>query len=450
MLPDSVPNWAHDPEQLWIQAGLVETRYDAREGRFFDITWPRTLPLELVDEAVAKIYSRFMEEGLAVQIDLHVVTASDGLPNPHLHGLLSTRSIGEEGFSRRKNRDLDAWFRSKGGRTSRMHVAAVFNELARVYELGVGFDPRTNFQRGLNQPEDRIPASYLKSRGRVAQDMIARRSAQRAAREEWSKIQEEAGRISADIERLEQEIIREISLLPRFVPPVGVKSALLSGATWDIIASQLPIATRQIDVGRPEWLALRVSSSVLIDIGDAICLDGEIDADVALVLEAIVSAKGWPDALVATADAGRMKGSWFRRKDRIEPHGGSLPRGLALNGILELRSAARKDGASKATVERLRALLLAENRKPSAQLIRRLHIMRFDFVPPPTYEDLHCLIDDAARGPNDRPAPWEAYKISLDFSCLALASHPWGLAQRKSQMEPRLERGQVVEDRASL
>ncbi len=450
LLPHEAPEWAHDREQLWIQAGLVENRYDAREGRFFDITWPRALPLELVDEAVEKIYARFKEDGLAVQIDFHVVAASDGLANPHLHGLISTRALSREGLSKRKDRNLDVWFRSNRGRTPRQHVAAIFNELSQLHNLDVEFDPGTNAERGLPEPEDRIPASYLKSGGRVAQEMLARRSAQRAAREEWLNTQNEAERISADLEKLEHEIIREISLLPRFVPPTGVTTTPLPRGIWNAIASELPFTSNLIDVGRPEWLAVGVGSSVVIDIGDAICLDGEIDTDMALVLDAMVSAKGWPDALLLSDDANRLKGSWFRRKERIEPHGGSIPRGLALNGILELQSAARKDGASKATIEKLRALLLAENRKSSERLVRRLSIMRFDFVPPPTYEDFHRLIDDAARGPDDRPAPWEAYRISLDFSCFALASHPWGLAQRRPRPRTQSEPGQKPENRAAF
>jgi len=85
MLPNGVDTDVWTREAIWEAAQRAETRSDAREGRYFDITWPRELPTDLIERCVEELYRPLVDLGLIVQVDWETSPAEGAEPNDHLH-----------------------------------------------------------------------------------------------------------------------------------------------------------------------------------------------------------------------------------------------------------------------------------------------------------------------------------------------------------------------------
>lgn len=109
-LPPSAPNALRDLQCLCDELNKVEKRKDARTGRLFICS----LPNELVPGEWAKIVKDFIEEnfvakGLCAVAAIHRGTNRDfpSKNNPHVHIIVSTRTVGPEGFNPQKDREHD-------------------------------------------------------------------------------------------------------------------------------------------------------------------------------------------------------------------------------------------------------------------------------------------------------------------------------------------------------
>ena len=97
--PREAPEWARDRGQLWNQVEAVERRKDAQLARELEIG----LPVELTPEQRRELVREFLEDecvdrGMVADVAFH---GGDG-PNPHVHVLLTTRQIGEDGFGQKE------------------------------------------------------------------------------------------------------------------------------------------------------------------------------------------------------------------------------------------------------------------------------------------------------------------------------------------------------------
>ncbi len=105
-LPNNAPNWASNREQLWNEVERAEKRKNSTVAREFEVALPCEMNkeerIELVQDFAKQIVKR---HGCAVDINLHDDNRSQK-PNHHAHIMLSTRRLGEEGFSE-KTRELD-------------------------------------------------------------------------------------------------------------------------------------------------------------------------------------------------------------------------------------------------------------------------------------------------------------------------------------------------------
>jgi ATP-dependent exoDNAse (exonuclease V) alpha subunit len=95
LAPEGAPRWVFDREKLWNKVEAVERRKDAQLAREVEIA----LPVELKsDEQVALLrdfsHRAFVSQGMVVDLAVH----RDNPKNPHAHLLLTTRSLGAEGF----------------------------------------------------------------------------------------------------------------------------------------------------------------------------------------------------------------------------------------------------------------------------------------------------------------------------------------------------------------
>lgn len=109
-LPPSAPNALRDLQCLCDELNKAEKRKDARTGRLFICS----LPNELVPGEWAKIVKDFIEEnfvakGLCAVAAIHRGTNRDfpSKNNPHVHIIVSTRTVGPEGFNPQKDREHD-------------------------------------------------------------------------------------------------------------------------------------------------------------------------------------------------------------------------------------------------------------------------------------------------------------------------------------------------------
>ena len=109
-LPDNAPPKLRDPQQLCNGIEDAETRRDARTARQFIASLPNELPPgELV-----RIVHEFVEENF-VSYDLCAIAAihrgrnknDPSRNNPHAHIIVSTRTVGPDGFCQKKDREHD-------------------------------------------------------------------------------------------------------------------------------------------------------------------------------------------------------------------------------------------------------------------------------------------------------------------------------------------------------
>lgn len=107
MLPDSAPDTFHDSEVLWNSVEKIEKARNARFARTIIIALPKELEhssqIKMVREYVQKF---FVQHGMCADISIH--DKYDG--NPHVHILLTTRSLDHDGkwmAKQRRNYLLD-------------------------------------------------------------------------------------------------------------------------------------------------------------------------------------------------------------------------------------------------------------------------------------------------------------------------------------------------------
>ena len=107
-LPPSAPNALRDLQCLCDELNKVEKRKDARTGRLFICS----LPNELMPGEWARIVNEFIQEnfvsqGLCAVAAIHRGKLPSNHPksNPHVHIIVSTRTVGPEGFNPKKDRE---------------------------------------------------------------------------------------------------------------------------------------------------------------------------------------------------------------------------------------------------------------------------------------------------------------------------------------------------------
>ncbi|MCP8891508.1 Ti-type conjugative transfer relaxase TraA [Sphingomonas faeni] len=99
MLPDGTPEHLRDRERLWNEVEAVEIRKDAQLAREVEFALPRELDqAEGIQLAREFVKAEFVDRGMIADLNVHWDIGADGLPKPHTHVMLTTRSVGEEGF----------------------------------------------------------------------------------------------------------------------------------------------------------------------------------------------------------------------------------------------------------------------------------------------------------------------------------------------------------------
>ncbi|MFC7608956.1 MobA/MobL family protein [Teichococcus aestuarii] len=134
------------------------------------VSIPREVPPEHRLAWVQAIAAPWVDDGAAVQIDLHAPRAADGGEQPHAHLLLTLRRVTDQGLAPTKAREWNQAWREDGGRAERARI----QERANAWLAARGIDARIDLRSLVEQGEDR-PRAYGAAPGLAAVDARGRR-----------------------------------------------------------------------------------------------------------------------------------------------------------------------------------------------------------------------------------------------------------------------------------
>lgn len=109
-LPNNAPLEFYHLQNLCYEIDKAERRYDARTAREFKGSLPNELSFPEQSRIVQEyIYNNFISHGLCAIAAIHEGKNADDPKrnNPHVHIIVPTRSVGPDGFSKKKKRELD-------------------------------------------------------------------------------------------------------------------------------------------------------------------------------------------------------------------------------------------------------------------------------------------------------------------------------------------------------
>ncbi len=101
LAPADAPAWVHDRQALWTAVDAAEKRQDAQTAREVEVSLPRELTRDQQRALVtAFVQQEFVARGMVADVSIHE-GHRDAEPNPHVHILLTTRTIGPQGFGKK-------------------------------------------------------------------------------------------------------------------------------------------------------------------------------------------------------------------------------------------------------------------------------------------------------------------------------------------------------------
>lgn len=109
-LPSNAPPQYNDLQFLCDEIEKSERRYDARTAREFKCSLPNELAVDELEKIVSDFISdNFISQGICAVAAIHEGRneAAPEKNNPHVHIIIVTRTVDENGFSRKKFRDFD-------------------------------------------------------------------------------------------------------------------------------------------------------------------------------------------------------------------------------------------------------------------------------------------------------------------------------------------------------
>lgn len=156
-LPRAAPPEYGDVQTICDAIDKAEKRYDARTAKEFIGSLPNELSINEIVKIVAEFIAvNFTERGLAVIAAIHeghnVETEKHN--NPHVHILVTTRTLSADGFSNKKLRELDL---RKNVEVWREHWARLQN---RAYERN-NLNIRVSHESLEVQGKERLPTPHL-------------------------------------------------------------------------------------------------------------------------------------------------------------------------------------------------------------------------------------------------------------------------------------------------
>ncbi|WP_179381796.1 MobQ family relaxase [Jannaschia marina] len=133
LAPSHAPDWVSDRSELWNRVEEAETRKNSQVAREVRVALPDELShAERVELVRGFVREQFVERGMVADVAIHAPGREGDERNHHAHILLTTREVGENGFTA-KNRDWnkvevlaswrEAWARDTNAALERAQVA---------------------------------------------------------------------------------------------------------------------------------------------------------------------------------------------------------------------------------------------------------------------------------------------------------------------------------------
>ncbi|HAI4604752.1 MobQ family relaxase (plasmid) [Escherichia coli] len=96
LTPENAPSWCADRSVLWNAVEKAEQRRDSQLAREIELAIPREISRDVARETVlAFVRENFVIQGMIADVAFHHMDRT----NPHAHIMLTTRAVGETGFS---------------------------------------------------------------------------------------------------------------------------------------------------------------------------------------------------------------------------------------------------------------------------------------------------------------------------------------------------------------
>ena len=133
LAPSHAPDWVSDRSELWNRVEEAETRKNSQVAREVRVALPDELShAERVELVRGFAREQFVDRGMVADVAIHAPGREGDERNHHAHILLTTREVGEDGFTT-KNRDWnkvevlagwrEAWARDTNAALERAQVA---------------------------------------------------------------------------------------------------------------------------------------------------------------------------------------------------------------------------------------------------------------------------------------------------------------------------------------
>ena len=178
VLPEGVvAEWARDRSTLWNAAEAAEKRKDARVAREVEVALPHELDAEQ-RLALTRAFAQDLADryGAAVDFAIHTPHEESDIRNHHAHLLMTTRMVGEEGFSEKTAIERESkWLLARDLPTAQMQLRDIrqaweghANRHLAQAGHDIRIDHRSHAERGLEiEPTQHVGvhATQMRRRG---------------------------------------------------------------------------------------------------------------------------------------------------------------------------------------------------------------------------------------------------------------------------------------------
>ena len=298
-LPEGAPEWARDPETLWIEAARVERQKNAQEARYLDIQIPRDIPVDCYRDLAAAVFQPFARDGLPVQVDIHIEVATDGKPNPNFHSLIAMRGFvdGEFSATKTKYRRWNGYFLADAGRGIRAVVAKRMTEFCSQRGIKIEIDPRSNSDRGLPDPEPQYPRPvFRRPEMPWSKEILEGLAERRKIRHEFDECELTKSSATEEVAIAEQEMlnyrekcVRVEAEITRFVGQDFVNTCN-DWREWEKMTGASQINLREV---APKSILIEIDTTEVVVHESMMVIEGPITESVVDILASLASDLKW-------------------------------------------------------------------------------------------------------------------------------------------------------------
>ncbi|WP_083649464.1 MobA/MobL family protein [Salaquimonas pukyongi] len=208
ILPKGAPVWAANRTALWNGVEAAAQRKDARVAKSIEVAITRDIPASAREALAREFVAPFVAMGCVADVAIH----EDGTDhNPHIHILLTTRLIEDEGFGK-KIEDLE---KRKFVKDVRSAWADLSNKYLEAAGSSVRVDHRSYSARGIemepsrHRGPDRPERQTKRERAEAARAVQPVREETAPQRKQENEIEEEIMREPTSRERADYPLLTE-------------------------------------------------------------------------------------------------------------------------------------------------------------------------------------------------------------------------------------------------